>query len=109
MLDSSRRLRVDEIKTSFPRHDSCGSGTVLIAAGVQPSAELDDKFAAPVRDPIERPPAVLHRESSTIVYCGTAQDVSEGFAIALRAMGVEANFLPWDIASDTKNPNTEDN
>jgi hypothetical protein len=58
--------------------------------------ELGDKFAAP------------QRESSTIVYCGSAQEVSEGFAIALRAMGI-ANFLPWGIAPDTKNPNTENN
>jgi hypothetical protein len=39
-----------------------------------------------------------------VVYCGNAQRVSEGFAIALRAMGVEAH-----IGLPTTNQNREDN
>jgi hypothetical protein len=100
MLDSSRRLRVDKSRPSFPQHDLCGqidADAVPTAAGVQPCAELGDKLAAP------------ERESLTIVYCGSAQEVSEGFAIALRAMGVEANDMPWGIAPNTTIPNREDN
>ena len=102
---------MDESRPSFPQHDLCGpidADAVPIAVGVQPSAELDDKLAAPVRDPIERPSAALQLGSSMIVYCGTAQEVSEGFAIALCAMGIEANILPLGIAPDTTIPNTED-
>ena len=38
------------------------------------------------------------RESSTVTYSGSAQRISEGFAIALRAMGVGADILPVDPA-----------
>lgn len=91
---------MDKSKPSFSPHDPCGqidTDAVPIAAGVQPCAQLGDKVAAP------------ERESSTIVYCGTAQEVSEGFAVALRAMGVETDLLPWGIAPDTTIPNREDN
>jgi hypothetical protein len=50
----------------------------------------------------------VHRESSLVVYCGTDQQVGEGFAIALRIMGVDANFLPAGGAPATNSPNTED-
>jgi len=43
------------------------------------------------------PPADPLPESSMIVYCGNEQQVREGLAIALRAMGVEANFLVTDL------------
>jgi hypothetical protein len=49
--------------------------------------------AAPIATEVrQRQPAGPLRESSLIVYCGNARQVSEGFAIALRTMGVEANF-----------------
>jgi hypothetical protein len=46
------------------------------------------------------------RESSSIVYSGSAQRISEGFASALRAMGFEAGFLPTGVAQHdtTSNP-----
>jgi hypothetical protein len=37
------------------------------------------------------------------------QQVSEGFAIALRVMGLDANFLPVGIALAANTSNTEDN
>ena len=64
--------------------------------------------AAPIATEVRQPADPL-RESSLIVYCGNAQQVSEGFAIALRAMGVEANFLHGDIALPATSPNREDN
>jgi hypothetical protein len=38
------------------------------------------------------------RESSSVTFSGSAQRISEGFAIALRAMGVGADILPVDPA-----------
>jgi hypothetical protein len=87
MLDSSRRLRMDESRPTFPHPGLCepiGSDAAPTARNVQ-------------------------CESSPLVYCGTAQEVSEGFAIALRAMGLDATFLPAGIALATNTPNTEDN
>jgi hypothetical protein len=41
-------------------------------------------------------------EDSSVIYFGNAQRISEGFAIALRMMGFEADILPSNIAqSDT--------
>jgi hypothetical protein len=78
---------VDDRRPTFPLHERCkpiGSDAAPIAQNVQP-------------------------ESSQIVYCGADQQVSEGFAIALRIMGLDANFLPVGIAPATSTPNTEDN
>jgi hypothetical protein len=86
MLDSSRRLRVDERRPTFPHHEPCepiGSDAAPAAQNAQP-------------------------ESSLAVYCGTDQRVSEGFAVALRIMGFDADTLPVGIALPTNTPNTED-
>jgi hypothetical protein len=40
------------------------------------------------------------REGTSIVYFANAEDVSEGFAIALRAMGFEEVLLPDIMPSD---------
>lgn len=50
----------------------------------------------------------VQRESTPVVYCGGDRHVSEGFAIALRIMGLDADFLPVGIAPATNRPNTED-
>ena len=42
------------------------------------------------------------REGSSVVYFGDAQRIREGFAVALRVMGVGADILPADPAP----PNT---
>jgi hypothetical protein len=47
--------------------------------------------AAPKRLDVSRP-ADPSRESSMIVYC--EQELREGFAVALRAMGVGADIVP---------------
>jgi hypothetical protein len=83
---------MDKSRPSFPPHDPCGqidTDAVPIATDVQPAAHRLD---------------AAELESSTIVYCGTAQEVSEGFAIALRSMGVEANFLPWWHCTEHQEP-----
>ena len=48
-------------------------------------------------------------ESWPVIYCGTDQQVGEGFRIALQIMGLGAAFLPVGIALATNTPNTEDN
>ena len=48
------------------------------------------------------------RESSSVTYSGSAQRISEGFAIALRAMGVGADILPVDPAPPDTSSNLED-
>ena len=48
------------------------------------------------------------RESSSVTYSGSAQRISEGFALALRAMGFEVGILPSDIAWSDATPNPED-
>jgi hypothetical protein len=50
----------------------------------------------------------VQRESSPAVYCGSDQQVSEGFAIALQIMGLDTSFLPVGIVPATNAPNTED-
>ena len=102
---------MDGRKLSFPLHDLCGqpgNDAVPMAAGIEQSAGSDDSLAVSRCDSIDRPSAT-QRESSQIVYCGTDERVSEGFAIALFAMGVDAHFLHVDIAMPAENPNREDN
>jgi hypothetical protein len=78
---------VDDRRPTLPLHElgePIGCGTAPVAETVQ-------------------------RESSPVVYCGTDQQVSEGFRIALQIMGLGATFLPAGIALATNTPNTEDN
>ena len=83
MLDVSRRLRVDEprLKTSpYYPPGRIGADAASIA--------VDDAVVAPSPDQAEAPVYPL-RKGSHIVYCDNEQEVREGFAIALRAMGLE--------------------
>jgi hypothetical protein len=45
-------------------------------------------------------------KGSSVIYFGDAQRIGEGFALALRAMGIEA---PADLAPPNPNSNREDN
>jgi hypothetical protein len=78
-----------------------------IIVDVQRPAD-QNKLLVPAEQADRSPADHLH-ESSCVVHCGNAQEVSEGFDIALRAMGVEANFSHADIALPAISPNTEDN
>jgi hypothetical protein len=78
---------VDDRRPTFPHHEPVepiGSDAVAVAENVE-------------------------RESSPVVYCGTDQQVSEGFAIALQIMELDTSFLPVGIVLATNTPNTEDN
>jgi hypothetical protein len=50
----------------------------------------------------------IQRESSPVVYCGSDQQISEGFAIALQIMGRDTSFPRVGIVLATNAPNTED-
>jgi hypothetical protein len=70
---------VDGSKRSIPSHDvaaKVGSDTELIAADLERPADLSRTLG----------------ESSMIVYCGDDAQVSQGFLLALRAMGIETNL-----------------
>ena len=70
---------MDGTKPSIPPHD--------VVARIGPDAE-------PITADVRRP-ADLSRTlgaSSMVVYCGDDEQVSQGFMLALRAMGIEPNF-----------------
>ena len=75
---------MDDQRPTFHQHELCepiGSDAAPIARNVQ-------------------------RESSPVVYCGTDQQVSEGFRIAL---GLGATCPPAGIAPAPNTPSKEDN
>jgi hypothetical protein len=47
------------------------------------------------------------RESSSVIYFASTEEISEGFTIALRAMGFEEALLP-DIVQSNTTSNPED-
>jgi hypothetical protein len=98
---------MDDRKASIPSHDPggrVGADSAPIAPRVRRSTDLEHKLVLPAADQAERLPANPLREDPVVVYCGNAQRVSEGFAIALRAMGIEGH-----VGLPTTNQNREDN
>jgi len=66
---------------------------------LRPPFGLTDADAAPI-DSV--------REGSSIIYFASAEKISEGFAITLRAMGVGADILPANLAPPNTSSNEED-
>ncbi len=85
-----------------------GSDAAPIVVDVRRPVDLAemDKLIVPARrynpDQIELWRNDLPGSSSVVVYCGDGEQVSQGVAIALRIMGVEANFLEGSIAGWTE-------
>jgi hypothetical protein len=100
---------MDDRKRSLSLHSpgQIGSDVAPIMADVRPVTDLNDKPVAPNPDQVERLAAELPR--AQIVYCGTEQQVREGFAVALRAMGIETDFLPGTLSPPPISPNRKDN
>jgi hypothetical protein len=101
-------LRVDEPKPSISPdalYEVIGPDPAPIAVDVRRPTDPGDASVGPVLDL----PAAFPRKSSSFVYCDNEQEVREGFAIALRAMGVEANFLRAVIVPPATSSNREDN
>jgi hypothetical protein len=54
-------------------------------------------------DDVLRQPTLLHsRERSTIVFCGDAEQVGAGFALALAVMKAHENLLIMSLESNPK-------
>ena len=68
-----------------------------------------DKPAKPIGSDAAPDAENVQPESSSVVYCGADQQVSEGFAIALQIMGLDTSFLSVGIVLATGAPNTENN
>jgi hypothetical protein len=101
---------MDERNRSIFLHGSggrIGPDAAPIRMDVRRPAD-QNKLVIPA-DQADRSPADHLHESSFVVYCSNLQEVSEGFVVALRAMGVEANFSKGGIALPAISPNTEDN
>jgi hypothetical protein len=56
----------------------------------------------------EAVPADAVRDSASVVYFGSAQQIGEGFALALHAMGFEAGIMPSGTAQSDTTSNPED-
>jgi 3-mercaptopyruvate sulfurtransferase SseA len=98
---------MDDRKASISSHDPggrVGADSAPLAPRVQRSTDVERKLVLPAADQAVRLPANPRREDPVVVYCGHAQRVSEGFAIALRVMGVEGH-----VGLPTINQNREDN
>ena len=98
-------------KTRISLHDffgRIGADTAAMAPGVRRVTDVEHKLASPILDQVEGSPSNPRCESSVVVYCGNAQEVSEGFVIALRAMGVEPSILQGHVGLPTTNQNRED-
>jgi hypothetical protein len=80
-----------------------GADAAPIAPCARRPAGLEDKPVISGPDQVERWPADAVPESTFVVYCGDVQRVSEGFAIALRAMGIEGH-----VELPTTHQNKED-
>jgi hypothetical protein len=80
-----------------------GADAAPIASCVRRSTDVEHKLVLPVPDQAKRLPTYPLR-NDPVVYCGNAQRVGEGFAIALPALGVEGH-----VGLPTANQNKEDN
>jgi hypothetical protein len=102
---------MDDRKASISPHDPggrLGADAASMAPCVRRPAGLEDKPDVSGPDQDQRLPADAVPESSFVVYCGNAQQVSDGFAIALRVMGAEATLLLEDDAPPAASSNQED-
>jgi hypothetical protein len=77
---------MDDRRPTFSLHEQCGP----ISSDAAPMA------------------LNVQRESARVVYCGSDQQVGEGFAIALQIMGLDTSFLPVGLVLATGALNTED-
>jgi hypothetical protein len=89
---------VDERRRSLPHqeiHERIGPASIVVQAAGESIIHAEQL-------PAEPPP----RESAQIAFYSDERQVREGFAIALRAMGIEA---PAHLAPPSPNSNRENN
>jgi hypothetical protein len=96
---------LDERRQSSPHHGSAERSDLEI--DVKPASEARKQSVGGGQ--VQPPPDGPSQESSqTLVFCGDAQQVREGFAIALRAMADIASSQPIDFTFPWGRPNRED-
>jgi hypothetical protein len=86
---------VDEQRRPLPHNDiddRIGLNAAPVAVDARRAAEGDVPSGEIEPVPAEAPP-----ENSQMVFYGDAQQVREGFVIALRAMGLDADYLHVSI------------
>jgi hypothetical protein len=101
---------VDEGRPTVSQHTTCewlGSDAAPVVVEARPPAQGNEKRVS-TGNQIQQLPAEPPDENSLIVFSGDEKQVREGFAIALRATGMVASFLPTNIPLSTIRPNRED-
>lgn len=102
---------MDDYRHSISPHDlyaRLGSDAAPIVVDVRRAADFDsaDRLVIPAfhcsPDEVEQWPKNLPPGRPVVTYCVHGHHVSQGVAAALRAMGVEANFLEGGIAGWTE-------
>ncbi|WP_458760872.1 rhodanese-like domain-containing protein [Afipia sp. TerB] len=102
---------MDGNKLSISFHDLCadlGSGAAQFVVGIRRDAgfakasQLLGPAANHSPDNIEQWRSDLPGRRQVVTYCVHGDQVSQGVAIALRAMGVDANFLEGGIVAWTE-------
>lgn len=103
---------MDDRKDSISPHDPdgrIGADAAPMTRRVRRSTDAERKLVPPASDQAGRWPAEPLREDPVIVFCGNQQQVNEGFAIALRVMGIGPDSLRGRIPPTTNDPTRRDN
>jgi hypothetical protein len=103
---------MDDRKASLSSHDPdgrVGADAAPIAPRVRHSADADPQLVLPGSDQAERWAANPLDEDPVVFFCGNQQQVNEGFAIALRVMGIDSGFSRGRIPPTTNHPIRRDN
>jgi hypothetical protein len=103
---------MDDRKAPIFLHDPggrIGADAAPITLRVRHSADAERKLVLPVSDPAERLPANPLDEDPVVVFCGNGEQVNKGFAIALRVMGIDTDFLRGRIPPTINHPTRRDN
>ena len=103
---------MDDRKAPISSHDPdgrIGADAAPIAPRVRRSTDVEHKPILPHSDQAKRWPADPLHEDPVVVFCGNQQQVNQGFAIALRVMGIDPNFLRGRIPPTTNHPTRRDN
>ena len=90
---------MDETKPSISpcnSHGRIGADATPMTVDNSRPADAGDRVVGCPPNPVLVPVEPLS-ERSMLVFCDSERELREGFGIALRAMGVAADFLPADV------------
>jgi hypothetical protein len=103
---------MDDRKTPLSSHDPdgrVGADAAPITPRVRHSAAAEHNLGLPVSDQAVRWPASPLHDDPVVVFCGNREQVNQGFAIALRVMGIDSDFSRGRIPPTTNHPIRRDN